>query len=164
MCSKLLVLVSSLVNCPLNPYSPYGRIAAQSLPRNFFDFGSQNGDLWCILGAIFCSSPKTLRGRKDTLAQVYFYFYWGAIAPSPPRIDATLHQQDNVICICQNVNIVPKYTAYNAWMNNNPNQVYNVEANQKWWQYATLLNTVTQQKCPECTFCHRTHSSWCLYQ
>jgi len=36
--------------------------------RIFFDFGSQNGDLWCILGAIFCSSAKTLRGRKDTLA------------------------------------------------------------------------------------------------
>ena len=29
-----------------------------------FDFGSQNGDLWCILGAIFCSSAKTLRGEK----------------------------------------------------------------------------------------------------
>jgi len=34
----------------------------------FFDFGSQNGDLWCILGAIFCSSAKNLRGRKDTVA------------------------------------------------------------------------------------------------
>jgi len=52
-------------------------------PENYFDFGSQNGDLWCILGAIFSSSAKTLRGRKDTLAQVYFY--WGeAIAPSLP--------------------------------------------------------------------------------
>jgi len=38
---------------------------------------------WCN----FCSSAKTLRGRKDTLAQVYFY--WGGIAPSPPGIDAT---------------------------------------------------------------------------
>jgi len=56
-------------------------------PRNFFfDFGSQNGDLWCILGAIFGSSAKTLRGRKDTLAQVYLYWE-GAIAPL--GIDAT---------------------------------------------------------------------------
>ena len=54
----------------------------------FFDFGSQNGDLWCILAAIFYSSAKTLRGRKDTLAQVYFY--WGGQSPpSPPGIDAT---------------------------------------------------------------------------
>jgi len=60
------------------------------LPRILFDFGCQNGDLWCILGAIFCSSAKTLRGRKDTLAQVYLY--WGeAIALlAPPRIDATV--------------------------------------------------------------------------
>jgi len=36
-----------------------------------------------ILGAIFGSSAKTLRGRKDTLAQVYFY--WGAIAPRDRR-------------------------------------------------------------------------------
>ena len=36
----------------------------------------------------FCSSAKTLRGRKDTLAQVYFY--WGGQSPpSPPGIDAT---------------------------------------------------------------------------
>jgi len=42
-----------------------------------------------ILGAIFGSSAKTLRGRKDTLAQVYFY--WGAVAPlAPPGIDATV--------------------------------------------------------------------------
>jgi len=48
---------------------------ARPPPQKFlFDFGSQNGDLWCILGAIFCSSAKTLRGRKDTLAQVYFYW------------------------------------------------------------------------------------------
>jgi len=55
----------------------------------FFDFGSQNGDLWCILGAIFCSSAKTFfGGGEDTLAQVYFY--WGAIArlAPPPGIDA----------------------------------------------------------------------------
>jgi len=52
------------------------------LPRIFFYFGSQNGDLWCILGAIFCSSAKTLRGRKDTLARVYFY-WGGAITPPP---------------------------------------------------------------------------------
>ena len=58
-------------------------------PEIFFDFGSQNGDLWCILGAVFCSSAKTLRGRKDTLAQVYFY-WGGAIAPLAPGIDATV--------------------------------------------------------------------------
>ena len=46
------------------------------------DFGSQNGNMWCILGAIFCSLAKTLRGRKDTLAQVYFY--WGG-GNRPPR-------------------------------------------------------------------------------
>jgi len=50
-----------------------GAIEAPKTPRGvsenfFFDFGSQNGDFWCILGAIFCSSAKTLRGRKDTLA------------------------------------------------------------------------------------------------
>ena len=54
-------------------------------PENFLDFGSQNGDLWCIPGAIFCSSAKTLRGRKDTLARVYFY--WGQSNPSPPPGD-----------------------------------------------------------------------------
>ena len=61
------------------------------LPRNVFDFGSQNGDLWCILGAIFCSSAKTLRGRKDALAQVYFY--WGGAIAAPPGIDATVIQR-----------------------------------------------------------------------
>ena len=59
-------------------------------PEIFFDFGSQNGDLWCILGAIFGSSAKTLRGRKDALAQVYFY--WGGNRP-PPGIDATVIQR-----------------------------------------------------------------------
>ena len=34
---------------------------------------------WCN----FCSSAKTLRGRKDTLAQEYFY--WGGQSPPPPR-------------------------------------------------------------------------------
>ena len=65
----------------------------------FFDFGSQNGDLWCILGAIFCSSAKTLRGRKDTLAQVYFLLE-GAIAPlAPPSgIDATGFDHTGVPC------------------------------------------------------------------
>jgi len=59
-------------------------------PEFFFDFGSQNGDLWCILGAIFCSSAKILRGRKDTLAQIYFYWGGGEMAPPPPpRVDAT---------------------------------------------------------------------------
>jgi len=33
---------------------------------------------WCN----FCSSSKTFRGRKDTLAQVYFY--WGQSPPPPP--------------------------------------------------------------------------------
>jgi len=43
-----------------------------------------------ICGAIFCSSAKALRGRKDTVAQVYFY-WGGAIAPlAPPGIDATV--------------------------------------------------------------------------
>jgi len=58
------------------------------LPRIVFDFGPQNGDLWCILGAFFCSSAETLRGRKDTLAQVYFYG-GGGNCPPPPGIDAT---------------------------------------------------------------------------
>ena len=47
------------------------------------DFGSQNGNMSCILGAIFCSSAKTLRGRKDTLAQVYFLL--GGNRPRRPR-------------------------------------------------------------------------------
>jgi len=56
----------------------------------FFDFASQNGDLWCILGAIFCSSVKTLRGRKDTLAQVYFFIGGGGNRPPlAPGIDVT---------------------------------------------------------------------------
>jgi len=60
-------------------------------PQKFvFNFGSHNGDLWCILSAIFCSSAKTLRGRKDTLAQVYFYWGGGGQSPPPPAaIDAT---------------------------------------------------------------------------
>jgi len=47
----------------MSPYPPPQKF--------FFDFGSQNGDLWCILGAVLCSSAKTLRGQKDTLAQVF---------------------------------------------------------------------------------------------
>jgi len=38
-----------------------GDRGAESAERGgviFFDFGSQNGDLWCILSAIFCSSAK----------------------------------------------------------------------------------------------------------
>jgi len=32
---------------------------AQTPPHNFFfDFGSQNGDLWCILGAFFAVQLK----------------------------------------------------------------------------------------------------------
>jgi len=38
-----------------------------------------------FLVQFFCSSATTLRGQKDTLAQVYFY--WGAMAP--PGIDST---------------------------------------------------------------------------
>ena len=61
----------------------HSRSSAMS-PEFFFDFGSQNGNLWCILGAIFCSSAKNLRGRKDTVAQVYFYWGGGQSPPSPP--------------------------------------------------------------------------------
>jgi len=43
-----------------------------------------------FLVQFFCSSAKTLRGRKDTLAQVYFY--WGGNRP-PPGIDATGHSK-----------------------------------------------------------------------
>jgi len=60
-------------------------------PENFYDFGSQNGDLWCILGAIFGSSAKTLRGRKDTLAQIYFYWGGGNCPPRPPPGSTPLH-------------------------------------------------------------------------
>ena len=70
---------------------PTGDGAQPPLQNFCFDFRFQNGDLWCILGAIFCSSAKTLRGRKDTLAQVYFY--WGGSNRSPrppPKIDATV--------------------------------------------------------------------------
>jgi len=65
------------------PKAPRGRGTVPS-PEIFFDFGSQNGDLWCILGAIFCSSAKTLTGRLDTLAQVYFYWGRGNRPPAPP--------------------------------------------------------------------------------
>jgi len=34
-----------------------------------------------FLVQFFCSSAKTLRGRKDTLVQVYFY--WGQLPPRP---------------------------------------------------------------------------------
>jgi len=67
--------------------------------RNFFLFWISNGDLWCILSAIFCSSAKTLRGRKDTLAQVYFY-WGGAIAPTPAAIDAT-DTSNTTLCFLQ---------------------------------------------------------------
>jgi len=41
-----------------------------------------------FLVQFFCSSAKTLRGRKDTLAQVYFY--WRRQSPPLPHgIDAT---------------------------------------------------------------------------
>ena len=77
-------------------------------PEFFFDFGSQNGDLWCILGAIFCSSSKTLRGRKDPLAQVYFY--WGQSPPSPPGIDATGHCDIQLWAWAAHVSAVPRST------------------------------------------------------
>ena len=35
------------------------------------------------------TQAKTLRGRKDTLAQVSFY--WGAIAPLAPRDRSRVH-------------------------------------------------------------------------
>jgi len=109
----------------------WGKGTAPS-PEFFFDFGSQNSELWCILGAIFAvqlvalhakssayerieqkeakqgywklytvafcvelnvtlsftrcityTQAKTLRGRKDTLAQVYFY--WRGNRPLPDR-------------------------------------------------------------------------------
>jgi len=41
-------------------------------PENFFDFGSQNADLWCIFVAVFAVQLKLLGGEK-ILAQVYFY-------------------------------------------------------------------------------------------
>jgi len=40
-----------------------------------------------FLVQFFCSSAKTMRGRKDTLAQVYFYL--GGIALLVPGIDVT---------------------------------------------------------------------------
>ena len=56
-------------------------------PENFFWFRISTWRFvvhsWCN----FCSSSKTFRGRKDTLAQVYFY--WGQ-SPPPPGIDATV--------------------------------------------------------------------------
>jgi len=55
-------------------------------PENFCDFGSQNGDLWCILGAIFCRSAKTLRGEKILSPR---YIFIGRVAIAPPGIDAT---------------------------------------------------------------------------
>jgi len=60
------------------------------LLRIFFDFGSQNGDLWCILDAIFRSLAKTLRGRKDSRAHTYCY-WGGGNRPTSPRsgIEAT---------------------------------------------------------------------------
>ena len=71
-------------------------------PQEFFlDFGSQNGDLWCILGAVFGSSAKTLMGRKDTLAQVYFYWEGGNRPFRPPGIDDTaqLSVTESLECI-----------------------------------------------------------------
>jgi len=49
------------------------------LPRNFFlILDLKMAICGAFLVQFFCSSAKTLRGRKDTPAQVYFY--WGAIA------------------------------------------------------------------------------------
>ena len=57
----------------------------QPPPQNFFGFLISKWRFvvhsWCI----FCSSAKTLRERKDTLAQVYFYWGGGGNRPSPPR-------------------------------------------------------------------------------
>ena len=77
------------VGCGLGEGSGDG---AQPPPQKFFLILDLK---MAICGAFlvhFCSSAKTLRGRKDTLAQVYFY--WGAIAPlAPPAgIDATENQ------------------------------------------------------------------------
>ena len=51
-----------------------------------------------FLVQFFCSSAKTLRGRKDSLAQVYFY--WGAIAPLATPPGSTPLQTNNR---CENI-------------------------------------------------------------
>jgi len=55
-------------------------------PENFFDFGSQNADLWCFLVAVFAIQLKLLGGKK-ILAQVYFFLGGGQSHPRPPPRD-----------------------------------------------------------------------------
>jgi len=56
------------------------------LPRNVFGFWiSKWRFVVSFLVQFFCSSAKNLRGRKDTLVQVYFY--WGQLPPRPPPRD-----------------------------------------------------------------------------
>jgi len=62
--------------------SPSGE-GEQPPPQNFFlILDLKMAICGAFLVQFFCSSAKTLRGRKDTLAQVYFY--WGQSPPSPP--------------------------------------------------------------------------------
>ena len=56
----------------------------QPPPQNFFLFWISKWRFVVHSCALFCSSAKTLMGRKDTLAQVYFYWGGGQSPPSPP--------------------------------------------------------------------------------
>jgi len=49
-------------------------------PENFFDLGSQNGDLWCILGAIFAVHLKLWGGEKILSPR---YIFIGGNRPPP---------------------------------------------------------------------------------
>jgi len=84
----------------VNPNIFWGAIEAPKTPRGVgVERGRPLPTIFLILDLkmaicdaclvqFFWSSAKTLRGRKDTLAQVYFYWA-GNRPPHPPGIDAT---------------------------------------------------------------------------
>ena len=74
----------------VNPNIFWGGIEAPKAPRIFLILDLKMAICGAFLVQFFCSSAKTLTVRKNTLAQVYFYWGGGAIAPlAPPGIGAT---------------------------------------------------------------------------
>jgi len=75
--------------------------------------GGGCGEVMWICGAFlvqfFCSSAKTLRGRKDTLAQVYFY--WGG-GNQPPRPRPGLTPLRPTVYVRQNKNYSAALTRF----------------------------------------------------
>ena len=76
------------------PKAPMG-VGVCPLPRSFFlILDLKMAICRAFLVQFFCSSAKTLTGRKDTLAQVYFY--WGGGQSPPLTPESTPLFQDTV--------------------------------------------------------------------